>query len=1035
MKTTTNLHAVFFLSMILFGSLGCTSGEPELITLPSEFASLEAREAAKGISTRIEAYVTNYDPHARVLYIHDGRSGLEVSLNHVDMASYFVPGIKVRVEGETGLSAGRPVLTKSKVTISGKQASLPAPDFAGYPSELQKLSWRSQWVKLAGVVRRVYWENGEIQTLELTNNGQKFKVRLMRDYGFEAKSFLNQYVLVTGVNITEIPVEGEPGMATVSSYSADWIEFDEQAKATAGRELHIPVARLPEADSIVRSGRRVLLRGSIAEKTKTSILLRDSSGELEVPVYVSDNILRGDQVEVKGFLSLEPASRKLESISVREINDYSSIEMIRSVPELFGISIAEADAGRPVRVEGQIALIEVDRGFGYILGDPNGLLFRFEPDSLRSLLNPGDTILIEGFSEAGTFTNAIRDATLSLIEKGSLPDPLLSDVSLLKNEVGAQWVKVGGIVQGVGLDDRLGAFLYIRKADNLFRVELDYNGPYTDLKKYVNSKVEVRGISTSLTNNLGQTIGFMLYSPGAEFIEITHRPEIDSFEMEVIFIKELLTSQDKGGNNHRVHVKGVITNKLQENDLYIQSNGSGILVNLEGSSDRLTVGDEIRISGFVDNYQGHAKIDFAEVQKIGSGVLPEAVKLSARRDMCSSYNAKFVTTEGHLEQIGSERNSRILTLKNGSHSFDAVLPDEGLGYPEFELGSRIQVSGVCKNILELSLGLTPETRGSEILLSSPDNLLMLAPPEGFTLKLLQKVLSILTLILIGALIWVTLLKRRVGIQTGVISAKLAIEEKLRTQAQIANRIKSQFLANMSHEIRTPLTSILGFSELIGESGDSHTKNLASMIGRSGTRLMDTINSVLDVAQLDNDDINLRLSALDLEEFLLRSLSQFEQKAKEKGLGLTYLLQGDKKPIILSNESALERILYNLLNNAIRFTERGKISITIGTDEKSVYLKCADEGIGISEEFLPFVFESFRQESTGEGRLFEGNGLGLAIVKKLTELMKGSVEAESTLGQGSVFTIRFPRIDLEAIEDEIISSKEAKELLKTQKNIS
>jgi len=349
-------------------------------------------------------------------------------------------------------------------------------------------------------------------------------------------------------------------------------------------------------------------------------------------------------------------------------------------------------------------------------------------------------------------------------------------------------------------------------------------------------------------------------------------------------------------------------------------------------------------------------------------------------------------------------------LKAGAGTFRAVLQGAENNYQDYKVGSQLKLTGICNSLMEVSLGSAPVALSSELLVRDNDDIEIVEEAEGVTFQLLQKILSILTLILIGALVWVTLLKRRVGIQTKVISTKLAIEETLKKQALAANKVKSEFLANMSHEIRTPLTSILGFSELIGETGDSHIKNLASMIGRSGTRLMNTINSVLDVAQLDNDDIDLRLSKLNLDSYLNASIPEFKFRAKDKGLEFKYVKRGDHEPWIMANESAMERIVYNLLNNAIRFTENGRIKVSVITDEKSVQFKCQDEGIGIGPEFLPFVFEPFRQESTGEGRLFEGNGLGLAIVKKLTNLMEGEVDVESQRGEGSEFILTFPRTE-------------------------
>ena len=417
--------------------------------MPSQVSSIDLKQAEKGISARIDAFITNYNPHSGILYIHDGRSGLSIPVNDVNMSGFFAPGIKVRVEGVTGVSGKRVLLSQVKVKIieDGDKSKLPAPDFAGSPLQLQEVDWLNQWVKISGVVRRVYWENGEIQILEMTKDGRRFFVRLMKDFGFEAKSFLNQQVTVTGVNVTEVDADAKPGDPTLGVYSADFISIEKDGNDDAGATTVMSIAQLAEADLNTRSGKRVKVYGTIIEKAKGSITLRDETGEAAFAISISDNIVRGDQVEVIGFLSLEEGSTELESVSVKEINDYTSIELLRSIPELFSLSRAEADAGRPINVQGQITLIKAERGFGFIEGDPSGLLFRYTADSSNFEIEPGDIVRIAGFSEAGNHSNSVRDAKIQLIEKGTLPDPEVSEIGLLKGDSGVQWVKVDGVVQ------------------------------------------------------------------------------------------------------------------------------------------------------------------------------------------------------------------------------------------------------------------------------------------------------------------------------------------------------------------------------------------------------------------------------------------------------------------------------------------------------------------------------------------------------------------------------------------------------------
>lgn len=236
-------------------------------------------------------------------------------------------------------------------------------------------------------------------------------------------------------------------------------------------------------------------------------------------------------------------------------------------------------------------------------------------------------------------------------------------------------------------------------------------------------------------------------------------------------------------------------------------------------------------------------------------------------------------------------------------------------------------------------------------------------------------------------------------------ALIAAKEK----AEEMNRLKSTFLANMSHEIRTPLTSIIGFADVLAEEEVSEeNKEFARLIRLSGQRLLETLNSVLDLAQLEGRTLSLYPEQLDVEEEIDSLIDIFSQRAADKGLELHQT--GLRIPVFANlDRGAFSRVLTNLIGNALKFTEEGGVMIDLAADPEHLYVHVKDTGVGISPSFLPDIFSEFRQESSGVSRYFEGSGLGLAITKRLVELMNGSISVVSTKGLGSTFTLTFPRI--------------------------
>ena len=232
-------------------------------------------------------------------------------------------------------------------------------------------------------------------------------------------------------------------------------------------------------------------------------------------------------------------------------------------------------------------------------------------------------------------------------------------------------------------------------------------------------------------------------------------------------------------------------------------------------------------------------------------------------------------------------------------------------------------------------------------------------------------------------------------------------EAARREAEAAAQLKSSILANMSHEVRTPLTAILGFSDVLAEEVPEDLFEFADAIRTGGNRLLVTLNDILDLSRLDAGRMELVPEPFDAVESMRTSVRLLAPLAQKAGIGLSVGTGADEIPVILS-QSAFDRIVTNLVGNAIKFTPSGEVRVTLRTRDGRVVLQVRDTGVGIGDAFLPDLFEPFKQESNHEhGRAFEGTGLGLAITHRLVERVGGSIEVESTLGEGTVFTVSFP----------------------------
>jgi len=246
-----------------------------------------------------------------------------------------------------------------------------------------------------------------------------------------------------------------------------------------------------------------------------------------------------------------------------------------------------------------------------------------------------------------------------------------------------------------------------------------------------------------------------------------------------------------------------------------------------------------------------------------------------------------------------------------------------------------------------------------------------------------------------------------------ISAKKSEEEliKAKTYAEEASKLKSSLLSNMSHELRTPMNGILGFAEIIlEESTDSYLRELAHYIHISGKRLMKTLNSIMDLSQLEAVSDIINYDDFDLIQEIQLVINSFIPIANQKNLYLNFVHSKSSIPLY-SDKNFIQQIITNLIDNALKFTSVGGVTVEAEplkiTDKKIVEIKVIDSGIGIAKEYKDIVFKEFRQVSEGHKRNFEGSGLGLSLTKKMVNLLKGKITFESYPGKGSIFNIILP----------------------------
>ena len=253
--------------------------------------------------------------------------------------------------------------------------------------------------------------------------------------------------------------------------------------------------------------------------------------------------------------------------------------------------------------------------------------------------------------------------------------------------------------------------------------------------------------------------------------------------------------------------------------------------------------------------------------------------------------------------------------------------------------------------------------------------------------------------------------RLIGALQNITERRAAQEALVRAKedAEAANRAKSTFLATMSHEIRTPLNGVLGMAQAMAADNDLSEvqRDRLDVIRQSGETLLAILNDVLDLSKIEAGKLELEEAAFDIAELARGAHAAFTAIANKKGLSFDLAVERAAQGVYLGDSTRVRQILYNLVSNALKFTEQGEVRVVVSRVGEALRLSVSDTGIGIAPDRLANLFQKFEQADASTTRRYGGTGLGLAICRELAGLMGGTIEATSVEGKGATFIVTLP----------------------------
>jgi signal transduction histidine kinase/CheY-like chemotaxis protein len=671
-------------------------------------------------------------------------------------------------------------------------------------------------------------------------------------------------------------------------------------------------------------------------------------------------------------------------------------------------------------------------------------IYAADPGIYSTALSPGDRVQIDGKTGVGSYGNIIELNAIRRLGAGPQPAPVQvrSRMELFGSDrLDNQFVAVEGTVRAVlpfrvspNLNDKLYR-LWIDLPDGAVTAtvpagEAEAGAADANLAaSWLLDRVRVQGVImlSRMPRNQRHQVDIALESPSG--VQVLEAKELSWNSLPEHDAAGLFRPHGSRPVLGIFRTKGTIAYSSSEVDYELTEGGNRVRIELQTPA-KLIPGHRYEVAARTEVDQaGLLGLGVIGLREIGMGTIPDPEPVTLEQFLMGTHEGARVKVVAYLADLRAQPLDCALTLRgnirNEEVRFEARLPlASGAHCPEIPTGSKVELTGGLRNRWTNT---SHQPVDGLMTLATEQDIRILEQPPWLDRMPVGRILFLTGALGLAALLWIRILGHQVHTQTNTMRSQQAALVLAKEAAEQANQSKSQFLANMSHEIRTPMNGVIGMANLLFDTGLSPLQSeYTGIVKSSAESLLTIINDILDFSKIEAGKFEIDPFPFSLRETLAPLVKMLALRAGEAGVELTCDIPPEVPDRLVGDAGRLKQVLTNLIGNAIKFTSRGEVAISVAlmpsaeaTGKLKLRFEVRDTGIGIPPEKVTTIFEPFSQADGSTARKYGGTGLGLTISCRLVEMMGGKLELQSTLGQGSTF---FFSAELEAAAEAVAASE-------------